>query len=276
LKLVMTLLVRDEQDIVAANIDYHLARGVDFIIATDNRSIDGTREILESYRAKRLLHLILEPEDNYAQHRWVTRMARLACAEFRADWVINNDADEFWWPETAPDLKQVLGPLPAQAQAARAERHNFVPRPQTSGADFVQTMTVREARSVNALGEPLPPKVCHRARDDIEVAQGNHAVRAGGVALEAVPAPLSILHFPLRTYAQFANKIALGGAAYERNPALADQGGTWRMLYAKLQRGELERWYGEQELDEAEIARRLAGGRLVCDERLRDFMRRAA
>jgi hypothetical protein len=272
----MTLLVRDEIDIVAANIDYHLARGVDFIIATDNLSTDGTREVLESYRAKGVLHLILESEDNYAQHRWVTRMARLAHTDFRADWVINNDADEFWWPQTAPDLKQALQALPEHAAAASAGRNNFVPRPQTTGADFVGTMIVRETRSLNALGEALPPKACHRARADIEVAQGNHAVSVAGTPIEAIPAPLEILHFPLRTYSRFANKIALGGAAYERNPGLAGQGGTWRMLYEKLRRSELESYYREQELGDAQLEHGLALGHLVEDRRLLDFMQRRA
>ena len=40
MKLVMTLLVRDEDDIIASNIDFHLNRGVDFIIAMDNLSVE--------------------------------------------------------------------------------------------------------------------------------------------------------------------------------------------------------------------------------------------
>ena len=49
MKLVMTLLVRDEADIVDAQIAFHLDAGVDFVVATDNRSEDGTTEILERY-----------------------------------------------------------------------------------------------------------------------------------------------------------------------------------------------------------------------------------
>ena len=45
-KLVMTLLTKNDVDIVRYNIDYHLAHGVDFIIATDTGSTDGTRDIL--------------------------------------------------------------------------------------------------------------------------------------------------------------------------------------------------------------------------------------
>ena len=38
MKLVQTLVVRDEVDIVDAQIAYHLNAGVDFVIATDHES----------------------------------------------------------------------------------------------------------------------------------------------------------------------------------------------------------------------------------------------
>ena len=47
MKLVQTLVVRDEADIVDAQIAYHLNAGVDFVIASDHESLDGTTEILD-------------------------------------------------------------------------------------------------------------------------------------------------------------------------------------------------------------------------------------
>ena len=38
MKIVMTLLVRDEQDIIRENIEFHLSQGIDYFIATDNIS----------------------------------------------------------------------------------------------------------------------------------------------------------------------------------------------------------------------------------------------
>ena len=49
MKIIMTLLVRDEEDVLRQNIDFHLSQGVDFIIATDNLSVDSTKDILKEY-----------------------------------------------------------------------------------------------------------------------------------------------------------------------------------------------------------------------------------
>ncbi len=93
----MTLLARNEDDIIEECIKFHLSHGVDFIIATDNGSIDKTRDIFLKYQKQGVLHLIDEPEHNYNQDKWVHNMIILAKKKYKADWVINVDADEFWF-----------------------------------------------------------------------------------------------------------------------------------------------------------------------------------
>lgn len=101
-------------------------------------------------------------------------MARLACIDHKADWIINSDADEFWWSETGT-LKNRLEAIPDAVDAVVVPRSNLVPRPQGE-EDFFRRMVIRETHSLNSLGGPLPPKVCHRAFPDVEVAQGNHSI----------------------------------------------------------------------------------------------------
>ena len=95
--LAQTLVVRDEADVVDAQIAYHLAAGVDVVVATDHQSEDGTTEILEEYERRGVLRLLREGGP-VREDVWRTDMARLAARELGADWVINTDADEFWLP----------------------------------------------------------------------------------------------------------------------------------------------------------------------------------
>src|SRR5919197_4956414 len=161
MKLVMTLLVRDEEDIVRDTLDFHLAQGVDRVIVTDNGSEDGTVEALREYEERGAVEMLLEPSDDYSQGRWVTRMARLAARE-GADWVINSDADEFWWPR-AGTLKEVLSAVPPRFGSVRGMWRNFVPRPASDGW-FAERMTIRSQRPVDEL-HPLNThfKTIHRA-----------------------------------------------------------------------------------------------------------------
>ncbi|HEY0382968.1 MAG TPA: glycosyltransferase family 2 protein [Candidatus Elarobacter sp.] len=263
----MTLLVRDEQDILRENLDFHLARGVDEIIVMDNLSSDGTADIAREYERAGSVQYMFQPQDDYSQGRWVTDMARRAREELHADWVINSDADEFWWPHTG-SIKDTLASVGASAVAASADRTNFVPRAE-NGEPFWRRMNVRHATSVNFLGQPLPPKVAHRALPGVVVAQGNHSVYFGDRAAPCVAAPITILHFPVRSRAQFLNKIVNGGAAYARNTDLSPAiGKTWRSLYQMYLEGKFDEAYANEVLTEEQIARGLATGDLVRDERL--------
>jgi hypothetical protein len=265
----MTLLVRDEEDLVAANLDYHLSQGVDRFIVTDHLSEDATAEILKDYVDRGLVHYIHESSEGYDQHVWVTRMARMAFTEHGADWVINSDADEFWWPKEGT-LASTFACLPASVNVVKAPRFNFVPVDGT-GAKHYDRMLYRERISYNLFGKPLPPKVAHRGSPNVTVLQGNHAI--SGIGKQRIARnSVEILHFPVRTYAQIENKIAKGGRAYTRTTGLPENAGrTWRALYRDYERdGNIRSYFGECLYDSERLARALAAGELVVDRRLSD------
>lgn len=263
----MTLLVRDEQDILRENLDFHLAHGVDEIVLMDNCSVDGTADIAREYERAGYLRYMFQPQDDYSQGRWVTQMARRAVDELHADWVINNDADEFWWPH-AGSLKDALASIGPEPLAATAERTNFVTRADDV-TPFWQRMDVRSVVSLNALGDPLPGKSAHRAVPNLAIGQGNHYVFVNGRLAPRAVAPVTILHFPVRSRAQFFNKIAKGGAAYARNTELPHSAGlAWRHLYQLYLDGRLNEVYDSALLTDDQIAGGLAAGELVRDLRL--------
>jgi hypothetical protein len=266
MKLVMTLLVRDEQDIIRDNLDFHLAQGVDEVIVTDNGSEDQTLDILGEYESRGVVTVIHEPSDDYSQGKWVTRMARMAATEHGADWIVNSDADEFWWPRSGT-LATTFEALDEGVGIVVARRTNFVPQPEDD-QPFWERMTVRERESLNPVGKPLPPKLAHRAHPEIEVVQGNHRVRGADLGERLDDGTIEILHFPMRSYAQFENKIVKGGQAYARNRELPEKvGRTWRRLYEVYERGELPAHYAESVVSDT------SGDELLTDTRLRDYLR---
>jgi Glycosyl transferase family 2 len=270
-KLVLTVCARNEADVIDAQIAFHLHAGVDFVVATDNLSDDGTTEIFERYERAGFLHLIRESGDDMRQDEWVTRMARLAATEFGADWVINSDADEFWWPR-AGSLKDVLAAVPERYGVVRGCWRHYLPRPE-DGGEFFERMTVR-------LTQPAGPgdkrtiyhihqKIAHRRDPDVAVEFGNH--EAVGLGLDPLRAwhPLEVLHFSIRSERQLERK-AEGGVMRNRRyqPVAHDV-----RLHEAGREGRIADLFRSFVVDDEALRRGLADGTLETDTRLRDALR---
>ncbi|MGO9752757.1 MAG: glycosyltransferase family 2 protein [Solirubrobacteraceae bacterium] len=270
MKLVMTLLVRNEADIIEANLDYHLAQGVDFVIVTDHGSGDGTGELLRRYEQTGLVTVLHDEGEGHDQSMRVTRMAQLALTEHCADWVIHNDADEFWWP-LAGSLRDVFASIPAEYGQIEVQRRNFLPRP--DGVDpFYSRLVYRDRASINPSGEPLEPKVAHRAHPDVVVAAGNHSI--SGAELRPVPVGelLEIFHFPMRSYDQFERKVIQTGIGYEKLEDRPPAVGRDQLKLLQVYREHALRQYYDALVDETARSS-LEDGRIVLDRRLAEFMR---
>jgi hypothetical protein len=274
MKLIMTLLARDEADVVDAQIAFHLNAGVDQVVATDHRSVDGTTEILEAYAREGVLHLIRETDEQFREPEWLTRMARLAATELGADWVINADADGFWWPRGG-DLKQVVAAVPARYGIVQAFDRMFVPRPD-DGAFFAERMTVRVSprAAINQPSSPYRPlpRVAHRADPLVNVGRGSHSLI--GSALQPLRGwyPIEVLHFPFRSLEQCERKSLARSDSFE--------GGHWRSgaeyharAHVAQREGRLQEYYEALVVDDEALARGLEDGSLAVDSRLRDVLR---
>jgi hypothetical protein len=260
----MTLRARNEADILDAQLSFHLNAGVDFVVAIDNGSTDETPEILESYARDGYLAFTQDP-NVYEQGEWVTQMARRAGTEFGADWVVNSDADEFWWPRGG-SLKEILSAVPARYGSVRGMWRHFAPRPDEDGF-FAERMTVRVCNPGADDNSPYSPryKTVHRARPDVEVLPGNH--RALGPGLEPIRGwyPIDVLHFPIRSLRHFTEK-------YLRQWALLKTRFGEATFHAERE-GRLREFYGTYVVDDDALARGLADGSLAVDTRLRDALR---
>ena len=164
-----------------------------------------------------------------------------------ADWVIHNDADEFWWPLTG-DLKQALAAIPDGYGHIVAPRAEFVARP--GEGPFAERLTIREARFLR------PPKSAHRAHPQVAM-RGPHPVeiwvdRSGspytglvgkpvlrtaaehverdGLELLIAPTfPVRVLHFPFRSFQQYERRVEIARANGSARPQRGGPPGSRRL-----------------------------------------------
>lgn len=266
--LVLTMMVRDEADIIAATLEHHLAEGVDRILVTDNASVDGTREILREYEAVAPVTVFDDPEHRKQQGEVVTRMARLAHTEFGADWVVNGDADEFLVARDASlSLRDVFERMPRELGAFDVPVVNLV-GPMARRGSGLRRLRYRDERSeeqlraAGVLSHPTPNAI-HVGSPDVEVAQGNHftSIEQRGEVPEALA--LEVLHLPWRSIDQLSRKTENMGRGYEASPHLRPSPRHHGMRdWRRLQAGVLDDFLALRTPTRAELA---AGGFVVDD-----------
>lgn len=218
--LIMTLLVKNEEDILEENLLFHKAMGVDGFIVTDNNSTDKTALILKKYWKKGWIkEIILETGDNYMQAVWVDRMIGLAKDKYKADWVINADADEFWYCKSE-NLKEEIART--RANVLKCRMRCVLPEPDKNFYQWEYIVNPVENPQKYDLSEysiynPQIPKVMHRTSGYLKIHAGNHFVDMKYMK-EKYSDTVLIYHYSIRDLNHFTNKVILGGEALNKNP----------------------------------------------------------
>jgi glycosyltransferase involved in cell wall biosynthesis len=218
MKLTMTLLIKNEVDIIADNIKVHSKLGVDSFVVMDNGSTDGTREVLDQLQKEYELIIIDRPVLDYQQSNWKTEMAKVARSEQGADWVITNDADEFWIPDSG-NLKSELTSTGSIIECKRFnvlfDRDAF----DNGGKYYDQTNRVqhpinypkgiqREQENLSIMLGNIHGKVMVQTKGLLRIKGGNHrAWHLWGWLNQKKSQNISVYHFPIRSKQHFVENI---------------------------------------------------------------------
>ena len=277
----MTLLVRNEVDIIRHNIEFHLYYGVDQIVVTVNRSTDGTLDVLREYEKEGFVKIIQEPSLDFDQARWVTRMARIARDELHADWIIHNDADEFWYPDSG-DIKAAL--ISTGFDVCMVERINMLyPWDGDEDEPWHQRLVYRmnppfhsasmEDPYRGGISNPhfccsLPSKIACVARELKEVEHGNHDVVFEGKVKKGNCPGILIYHFPFRSRSRFLKNTCEIGECLSSSPISINRprvGWHRRRWYNLMQKGYFDQVFEETMISRQSLQVGLREGFLIED-----------
>lgn len=263
LRLAMTILVKNEADIIEDNIRFHARQGVDCFAVMDNGSEDGTREILEKLKAEFDLHVIDQPEQNYQQAKWMTQLADYARTQLKADLVISNDADEFWVSETGHSLKQHLS---VNDSVVTVKRHNMALSKDALKPDYhyldsnivvknpilYDTQAQINETAVSMLLVKISPKTIVNPHGLIRMKGGNHRAKHGWRLINKRDENhIKVYHYPIRNYQQFEANIKNRKRLLETTNAL--MGDHYRRWVKLLDEGTLEQEFNKFILSETEL-----------------------
>jgi hypothetical protein len=235
MRVVMTLLVRNEGDIIRENIEFHKEMGVDYFIVTDHGSTDNTGEILGGY--KDIMSIKRIEYKGYNQGEWVSEMAREAYNKYKADWVINNDADEFWYVKGG--YKEYFSKIREDTYKIHINRYDFyyIEDILDRGTKFYNRLLYREVRR-------RWTKCCHRGMYDAEVEMGNHNVYSryyeerGYRGVVDDTTGIKIYHYPVRDINRYKNKIIDSYENLRSTLNISEEKGFhWRNAYNYINRG---------------------------------------
>lgn len=242
-KLYMTILAKNEEDIIEENLIFHKKMGVDGFIVTDNNSTDKTREIFEKYyKLGWIKEIIDEKSQEYSQIQWVDRMIKIARDKYKADWVINADADEFWYSRNSC-LKSEISK--SHSNIIKCEIFNVLP--ESEKKFYYNTKLIKKILNLNEYNlskfnvftEQIP-KVMHRTKGYKEIQMGNHSVKMF-IPLYEKSRDIQIFHYSIRNLKHFKEKMINGGRNVEKNLKLGKQvANHWRYFYEGYKNGSID------------------------------------
>lgn len=248
-RLIMTILCRNEIDIIEYNIRVHSYLGVDAFAVMDNGSTDGTKEKLVEL-AKEFDIKIIDQTEVYNQRKWMKELVYTARDELGASWVISNDADEFWLPENKTSIKDLLK---HSDSVVTVKRSNMLLTDKSLKADYHFSQANYRVKypicydknaelneeKISMFFPNISPKVIVNPYGFIKISGGNHRAKHLAKAFtQRTEDSLRVYHYPIRSYTQFEANIKHRVELLQINARMGNHYRRWVKMY---QRGELKK-----------------------------------
>ena len=267
--------VCDENEVIGKCIAHLEAQGVQSIVVVDMNSVDGTREQLVEMRDAGRIVLIERNNDPSRDLDYLTSGVEHARRVFAPDWILVQDADEFWISASG-DLGDAL------AGAGCAESVFLVDRYNACLCDdllskFATPISIGDIASLGVWAEPLrltralmdenrsirwisaQPVAMAVARANVigGVAAGGHAIVGfdGAIMPAERAADLLIVHVPFLSFDRFRRKIQGAKALMSKDTTYftGSIGWHWRRWVDLLDDGLLEQEYRTQMLQASAV-----------------------
>jgi len=239
-KLVMSILIKNEIDVIETNIRTHAKLGVDAFVIMDNNSNDGTRELL-SKLSKEFDITIYDEKGIFQQKKWVTKLAFEAKKKYNPDWIINSDADEFWIPNSGNSIKEYLK---FKGGVLQIQRSNMIPPLSSLTDNNVWANSINEVKSqinyrsshgknTSILLGQTSRKVITNPHGLIKINSGNHSAEHIAFWKKHQSKDIQVYHYPIRSYEQFYKRVETRKKVLDTNPnvKLGNHERRWKKMF---------------------------------------------
>ena len=252
----MTIVCQDEIDIIEKHIRFHLAMGVDGIIVTDHNSTDGTGELLGELEEQGLVLKVIHQDCKVHLHStFVMKMIDLAINKYEADWIINADADEFFFAKSL-DLKNDILKSASAANVLIVYSNLLFPDGRDDFLSCVYFCTrglldyeyeyygIERNTITEYWGTDGGPVSIHNTKDFTSICDGNHFVKMKNYAA-VEPSNITLYHYKTRNYKSLEEK------AVKAMPTIfasenQNRSRGWRKIAKFYKENRLKSYYDEQ------------------------------
>jgi hypothetical protein len=283
-------------DLIGEFLAHYRCLGFDQVLVMDFDSTDGTRDILLAAEWQPFVTMVAFP--GLASLDSSNILLSLARERHASDsWCLFCDPDELLAMPSGLRLHPLLQGAADAADGLVIPRFNMTGplsvahsgRPRHT---HVESLTLRIARrctrtvpddiAKEVLEPPwiftaILPKVLVRVERTIAIGEGDHSASTSRNQLIAAPDGVRLLHYPVREFATFRQKVELARLGFASNPHLSQAHG-WqvRRWINKAAAGRLLEEYQQQFIADEDVERLIADGTLCRDESALTIARRAS